>query len=327
MNLLTLRGVHWEGEGCAVLRDLDITLLQGDSLALVCADARVLEAVYDLLSGRDIPDGGHIDFAGLPPFERRRSVSENVGFVKTNVPLDRRMKIGDWIGLMEDFQKTDTERLTRWLSLFDILPFGRIGTLSLGRQALLVLLAGLAQKKDTLVVLNPLLGVEETYHAAVLQILRDLQQEGVTLLVLCPTLAVAKRACRRVALMQNGTVAMLRDAEALRHHYAKVYHISFETEDEAYRFVQNWGRDAEMVQQDVVVTVPDAVDQLIKALAPFKVLALYGGQDRDARALDGRATKTEVAAEEPGEGRDEGRGEALEEQAMQPQTEGEDGHA
>ena len=221
--VLEARGLHRffrrGGEEVAALRDVSLTLLPGEVVAVVGPSGSGKSTLLNMLAGLDDPDGGSVRVAGHPLSHettgtQARLRGELIGVLTQASGLVEHLTILDNLLLAASFRSHPPSADELSSLLVDVGLGDRIGarpsTLSGGETARANLAVALAGSPRLLLADEPTAEVSTTEEVVLLRLLRDLQpDDGATLLV-THSVGVASAADRVVELVDGRTVSEVR---------------------------------------------------------------------------------------------------------------------
>lgn len=214
--VLEARGLHRffrrGGEEVAALRDVSLTLLPGEIVAIVGPSGSGKSTLLNMLAGLDDPDGGSVKIVGRQlshesPSAQARLRGELIGVLTQTSGLIEHLDLLDNLRLAASFRDGAGPTGTLRALLNDVQlgdhAHARPSTLSGGETARANLAVALVGGPRLLLADEPTAEVSVEEEAALLQLLRRLQSaEGATLLV-THSEAVAKAADRIVHLLDG----------------------------------------------------------------------------------------------------------------------------
>jgi ABC-2 type transport system ATP-binding protein len=156
---------------------------------------------------------------GLDPFQKRRALSERVGYLSQRFSLYGDLTIDEKIAFFAEVHGVRgwKPRRDELLEMLRLAPFRtRLAErLSGGMKQKLALACTLVHTPDLLVLDEPTTGVDPVSRRDFWKILVRLQRGGLTILLTTPYLDEAER-CQRVALLDHGRLLALDTPDALR---------------------------------------------------------------------------------------------------------------
>lgn len=195
--------------------DVDLDLRSGESLGIVGESGSGKSTLARLLVAGERPDAGQVLLHGEPwsaPGEgARRSRRSQIQFIPQD-PLgsfDPRHRVGRILrtALRRSGQPDTPAQLLDRVGLGTAVLNRRPRTLSGGQRQRVAIARALAAGPHVLICDEPVSALDVTVQAGILDLLADLQhQEGLSLVFISHDLAVVRRVCDSVAVMQSGQV-------------------------------------------------------------------------------------------------------------------------
>ncbi|GII77200.1 hypothetical protein Sru01_21820 [Sphaerisporangium rufum] len=197
------------------VRDLSFTVAAGEFVGYLGPNGAGKSTTIKMLTGILTPSVGRVRVAGLDPSRRRTALARRIGVVfgqRTTLWWDLPLK--DSFQLIRHLYKVDREAFHRRLDeLCEVLELGAflatpVRQLSLGQRMRGDIAAALLHDPAVLVLDEPTIGLDVVSKAAVRGFLRGLNAErGTTVLLTTHDLGDIERLCRRVMLIDHGTLA------------------------------------------------------------------------------------------------------------------------
>lgn len=206
------------------VRSIDLSVRAGEVVACLGPNGAGKSSTMKMLTGILSPTRGCLRVAGLEPSRRRTTLALRVGVV-----------FGQRTGLWWDLPLRDSLELTRHLyrvpaaehaarfaeltELLELGPFLSIPVrqLSLGQRMRGDLTAALLHNPRLLVLDEPTIGLDVVSKATIRSFLGRLnREEGTTILLTTHDLGDVERLCRRVVVIDRGSVAFDGGLDGLR---------------------------------------------------------------------------------------------------------------
>jgi iron complex transport system ATP-binding protein len=219
--IATLSGVSFayprhDREPLAVLRDLDLSLQQGELVALLGANGSGKTTLLRLLSGALRPDAGIVGVAGRPVGEwPRMALARRVAVLPQHLELPDGFRVAELVAMgrapharrMFGSTADDEEAVERALRDADARELSERYPHELSggeRQRVLVAMA-LAQEPELLLLDEPTVHLDLAHQVALLRQLRRLHaQRNLTVLAVLHDLNLAAAFAPRVVLLADG---------------------------------------------------------------------------------------------------------------------------
>ncbi|MGC5016397.1 ABC transporter ATP-binding protein [Streptosporangium sp. DT93] len=206
------------------VRELSFTVGAGEFVGYLGPNGAGKSTTIKMLTGILAPTSGSIRVAGLDPAHRRVALARRIGVVfgqRTTLWWD--LPLRDSFQLIRHLYKVDQQDFQRRLDeLTGLLGLGGFLTtpvrqLSLGQRMRGDITAALLHDPAVLVLDEPTIGLDVVSKVAMRDFLRRLNAErGTTVLLTTHDLGDIEKLCRRVILIDHGTLAFDGTLDALR---------------------------------------------------------------------------------------------------------------
>lgn len=221
MALLELDDISVHYGAIPALRHLDITVDDGEIVALLGANGAGKTTTLRTISGLVHPSSGTVSFNGwdisnLPAHE---VVALGVGHVPEGRRIFPRLSVMENLEMGAYRQKGNLdENFARVFSLFPILDQRRRqdgGTLSGGEQQMLAIGRALMGRPRLLLLDEPSMGLAPLIVEAIFDIINQIRASGATILLVEQNAAQALQVADRGYVLENGQVVMADRAATL----------------------------------------------------------------------------------------------------------------
>ena len=227
-ELVACRRLVYRAGGHLVLNNLELTLLTGESLALLGASGSGKTSLLRIIAGLDIPEHGEVHVGGLlasrdgqltiPPHRRRLAMLFQDLGLWPNLTVADNVRLGlAGLRLPRPAIRTrisETLELCGIRDLADRLP----GTLSGGQQQRAALARALATRPQLLLLDEPFTGLDLLTKQSIVQELAKLKSElGLALILVTHDAVEVHILCDSLAVLEDGCIVdrrLLRDVEA-----------------------------------------------------------------------------------------------------------------
>ena len=218
------RGLRYERHVVRAVDRLSFAVGEGEMVGYLGPNGAGKSTTIKMLTGILTPSGGSVRVAGLDPVRQRVALARRVGVVfgqRTTLWWD--LPLRDSFDLIRRLYRVEPARFRTSLDrLIDLLDLGALlGTpvrqLSLGQRMRGDLAAALAYEPRILYLDEPTIGLDVVSKAAIREFLADLNaRQGTTILLTTHDLDDIERLCRRVIVIDHGTLAFDGDLDTLR---------------------------------------------------------------------------------------------------------------
>jgi branched-chain amino acid transport system ATP-binding protein len=219
--LLSIEGLRVAYGRIEALRGIDLTVEEGEIVALLGANGAGKTTTLRTISGMLSPVGGSIRFDGqrIDGARAHEIVSIGVGHVPEGRRIFPRMSV------LENLQmgayhrgRAAKEDIERAFSLFPVLQERQSlsgGNLSGGEQQMLAIGRALMGRPRLLLLDEPSMGLAPMIVARIFDIVREINAQGTTILLVEQNAAQALRLAARGYVLETGTIALSDRSEAL----------------------------------------------------------------------------------------------------------------
>ncbi|NUR92395.1 MAG: ATP-binding cassette domain-containing protein [Nonomuraea sp.] len=197
------------------VRDLSFRVEAGEFVGYLGPNGAGKSTTIKMLCGILTPSSGSVRVAGLDPSRKRTLLARRIGVVfgqRTTLWWD--LPLRDSFDLIRLLYKVDRrvfrERLDELVQTLDLAEFMKrpVRQLSLGQRMRGDLAAALLHEPSILVLDEPTIGLDVVSKAAIRDFLTRLNAErGTTVLLTTHDLGDIERLCRRVMLIDHGSLA------------------------------------------------------------------------------------------------------------------------
>jgi ABC-2 type transport system ATP-binding protein len=223
------------------VRDLTFTVGAGEMVGYIGPNGAGKSTTIKMLTGILVPTGGHLRVAGLDPSRSRTELARRIGVVfgqRTTLWWD--LPLRDSYELLRRMYRIPPERYRRnlaefveLLSLDDLLDTP-VRQLSLGQRMRGDLAAALLHDPEILYLDEPTIGLDVVSKGRLREFLRTLNAErGTTLLLTTHDLQDIEALCRRVIVIDHGTLVFDGDLADLHRHGGSTRTLVVDLVDEA----------------------------------------------------------------------------------------------
>jgi ABC-2 type transport system ATP-binding protein len=223
------------------VRDLTFTVGAGEMVGYIGPNGAGKSTTIKMLTGILVPTGGHLRVAGLDPSRSRTELARRIGVVfgqRTTLWWD--LPLRDSYELLRRMYRIPPERYRRnlaefveLLSLDDLLDTP-VRQLSLGQRMRGDIAAALLHDPEILYLDEPTIGLDVVSKGRLREFLRTLNAErGTTLLLTTHDLQDIEALCRRVIVIDHGTLVFDGDLADLHRHGGSTRTLVVDLVDEA----------------------------------------------------------------------------------------------
>jgi ABC-2 type transport system ATP-binding protein len=209
------------------VRDISFRVERGELLGYLGPNGAGKSTTIKMLTGILVPSSGRVTVAGLDPSKRRIELAKRIGAM-----FGQRVQLWWDLPLIESFEllrhiyKVPADRykasLARFRDVLDLDPFLQtpVRQLSLGQRIRGELTASMLHEPELLFLDEPTIGLDVVAKQRVRDFLVEINRErGVTVLLTTHDLGDIERLCKRLLVIDHGSLIWDGAIDDLREHY------------------------------------------------------------------------------------------------------------
>lgn len=133
----------------------------------------------------------------------------------------------------------DRDYFTRLLTLFSLDLNMRIHDMSIGERRKLAVITAFMHDPDVLILDEPTSGLDPVMQEVFIDFIRSEKQRGKTILMSSHIFHEVDAVCDRIAIIKDGRITADFSADELKEQKQWIYRVTFETERDYNRFIEN----------------------------------------------------------------------------------------
>lgn len=213
--LLEVRKVSKSFPGVQALKDVSLSLSQGEVLAVIGENGAGKSTLMKILAGVQEPNGGQLLIDGEPVRidSTRKAMDLGVVLIHQELNLSDNLDVGSNIFLGREptknyliDQRTIRERSVEYLEKvgLDINPKTIVSTLTIGHQQLVEIAKALSVNARVLIMDEPTSSLSARECEALFKVVDDLRSKGVSIIYISHRLGEVTRLADRVTVLRDG---------------------------------------------------------------------------------------------------------------------------
>ncbi|MBX3439129.1 MAG: sugar ABC transporter ATP-binding protein, partial [Planctomycetaceae bacterium] len=213
--LLETRLIGKQFPGVRALCGVNLTLRQGEVLALLGENGAGKSTLMKILAGVQMPDEGEIRIDGQPVTidSVQTALRHGIALIHQELNLCGNLDLGANIflgreprqfGLIDKPRIRDESQRVLALVGLDVSPDVLAGTLSIGRQQLVEIAKALAVDARVLIMDEPTSSLSQGEAERLFAVIRDLRARGVSIIYISHRLGEVKQLADRVCVLRDG---------------------------------------------------------------------------------------------------------------------------
>jgi ABC-2 type transport system ATP-binding protein len=216
-----------EYEDKVAVSDVNIDLEPGELVGYIGPNGAGKSTTIKMLTGILVPTSGTIDVAGIVPYQQRRQNARNIGVV-----FGQRSQLYWDLPLIESFELLRAiysvpkdryeQNLRTFVDILEMQPFIQtpVRQLSLGQRMRGDFAAALLHDPKIVYLDEPTIGLDVIAKGAIRDFISHINTErGTTVILTTHDLADVERLCRRIIIIDNGTVIYNGGIEHIKEEY------------------------------------------------------------------------------------------------------------
>lgn len=218
MELIELKGVSKEYRKSTVIRDVNLTIEEGDILGVIGQSGSGKTTLLNLITGFIEPTDGEVVYFSQSNHERKNltenlfKIKKKIGFTPQHNSLYPKLTVqenvlhfGRLYGMDEKVLQSNIKNLLKFTKLADH-QHKLAEHLSGGMQKRLDLCCSLVHKPKILVLDEPTSDLDPVLQKEILQMLQEVNKQGVTLVIASHHLDSIENMCNKVVIVHKGLV-------------------------------------------------------------------------------------------------------------------------
>ena len=214
-------------EDKVAVSDVNMDLEAGELVGYIGPNGAGKSTTIKMLTGILVPTSGSIEVAGIVPHEHRNLNARNIGVV-----FGQRSQLYWDLPLVESFellraiysvpQDRYRQNLARFTEILEMEPFLRtpVRQLSLGQRMRGDFAAAMLHDPKIVYLDEPTIGLDVIAKEAIREFVKHINEErGTTIILTTHDLADVERLCRRIIIIDNGTVIYDGGIERIKEQY------------------------------------------------------------------------------------------------------------
>jgi ABC-2 type transport system ATP-binding protein len=213
--------------------DVTMTLEPGELVGYIGPNGAGKSTTIKMLTGILVPTSGDVRVSGIVPHENRRANARNIGVV-----FGQRSQLYWDLPLIESFellraiysvpQNVYRRNLDRFVDVLAMADFLRtpVRQLSLGQRMRGDFAAAMLHDPAIVYLDEPTIGLDVVAKEAIREFISHINaQRGTTIILTTHDLADVERLCRRIILIDRGTLIYDGDVERIKNEYGRHRHL------------------------------------------------------------------------------------------------------
>lgn len=252
MNIIEVDNLTQDyGHGRGVF-DVSFAVREGEVFGFLGPNGAGKSTTIRHIMGFSRPQKGETRVFNLESFHNYYKILSNVGYLPGEIALPEGLTGWEFIKMMSDLRKTkDKERLIYLLKKFDLNPAVSTKSMSLGEKRKLAIVTAFMDDPEVLVLDEPTSGLDPVMQQVFIDFIKEEKKRGKTILLSSHMFNEVEATCDRIAIIKDGRIVTIFNANFIKHNENKVYDIRFDKLEDLENFVKTFPRAK--FKEDLVV--------------------------------------------------------------------------
>ena len=213
------------------LNNVNLTLESGRIVGLLGPNGSGKTTIIKLINGLLTPDAGQVTICGLAPSPESKAI---VAYLPDSIYLNTWMSVQQIVDYFAEFYADFRKELAmEMLQRLGVSPKQKLKTLSKGNKEKVCLILTMSRNAKLYVLDEPIAGVDPAARDYVISTIINNYNPEATVLISTHLIADIEPILDEVVFLQNGTVVLQKEVEAIREEEGKSI-------DELFREVFKW---------------------------------------------------------------------------------------
>jgi branched-chain amino acid transport system ATP-binding protein len=212
--MLSIRGLAVHYGIFQAIHDLDLDVLEGQTVSLLGANGSGKSTILKTVSGIKKPTRGEITFQGMRIDQEKPEniVRRGIGSIMEGrrlfpyMSVLENLKMGAFARRDKDLVRADLDKMFQRFPILKEKANERAGLLSGGQQEMVAVARGLMANPKFLIMDEPCQGLSPIMVKEIASIIHDIKSEGITILLVEHNVSIALGVADKVYILQNGRI-------------------------------------------------------------------------------------------------------------------------
>lgn len=214
---------------------------------------------------------GTVTILGKDCFQYVEDIHPQLGYLPGEIAFMDDMTGVEFIHFMAQMKNVkDTSRIQELIDFFELNPRGKIKKMSKGMKQKIALVLAFMQDSAIYILDEPTSGLDPLMQNKFVQLIQKEKERGKTILMSSHIFEEVENTCDRVIMIKDGKIIADETMEHLKSQRHKHYEITFQTEAEASRFIENYNAKREHCHVEFISN--DDINHLISILQDYHLI-------------------------------------------------------
>lgn len=259
------------GKGKGVF-DVSFQVNRGEAFGFLGPNGAGKTTTIRHLMGFLRPKSGRCTIEGRDCWKERDSIQAKLGYIPGEISFFDDMSGAEFLKFVAEYRKIGAQgRQRELLERFDLNPGGKIKKMSKGMKQKLGIVAAFMHDPDILILDEPTSGLDPLMQKRFVEFVAEEKKRGKTILMSSHMFEEVERTCDRIGMIQEGKMAVVDSAAALRKRHVRQYTVTLNDRDNAEAFARDFDGICDGLA--VTVTTKQSLEEIF--------MEYYGGKKHD----------------------------------------------
>ncbi|NCB91710.1 MAG: ABC transporter ATP-binding protein [Clostridia bacterium] len=232
VNNLTKDYGHGRG-----IYDVSFSVKEGEVFGFLGPNGAGKSTTMRHLMGFSKPQKGKAGIDRLDCWKQHGQLMKQVGYLPGEVALPDGLNSKGFVHMMQRLRNAKNQQVIKeLLDLFQLKMTGDVKKLSIGEKRKLAIVAAFMNDPDVLLLDEPTSGLDPVMQEIFIGFIKEQKKKGKTVLLSSHIFNEVEALCDRIAIIKEGKIITVVDAEEVRHYKRKTFEVTFQSNSEYDRF-------------------------------------------------------------------------------------------
>lgn len=218
------------------------------------------------------PDKGICKINNLDCLKDSANIQQNLGYLPGEISFFddmRGMELIRYIGSLRGMK--DYSKAEKLIERFELDTKGKIKKMSKGMKQKVGLVCAFMHNPQVLILDEPTSGLDPLMQNRFVELVMEEKQQGKTILMSSHMFDEIEKTCERVVIIKLGHIVTVEKIETLKSQQIKTYNISFSSNEDAEKFLNEIPNANLVSDRSVKVCFKGDINEFIKILSKYKI--------------------------------------------------------
>lgn len=256
--------------------DVSFEVRKGETLGFLGPNGAGKSTTIRHLMGYCRPHKGSAKIEDKDTRKEYAKILENVGYLPGEVALPEGLDGNGFINMMGGLRKgREAERVRELIEIFSVEMNQNVKRMSIGEKRKLAVIVAFMNNPEILLLDEPTSGLDPVMQEKFIDFIKEEKKRGKTILLSSHIFSEVEALCDRIAIIKDGKIVSVVNAEEVKHGLRKVVEITFFSKLDYSRFLMEdfevESADQEECRVNIIMEDAD-VNKFLKVIAKYEVL-------------------------------------------------------